>query len=313
MVGLTQAKGWGWEVPLFCFGMILSWSRWRIWWFTTSQDREHTFEGIVRFLESIGGVPRIGRTDRMGALGQSQGRRFRLHPPAVAFARHHDLQITSCQAGDAKRKGKVERPFRQLREGFLAEQDLNPPTSLAQLNDRGQAWLDRRVHAVPHRITGVPPAVRLETERQLLQPLPPVRFDTAHREPRTVHFAIPLIHWRGVRYSVPTAALGQTVEVHHPVDVEEFTIRWAGRTIATHTARPSGHDDVWDPSHHAEAVGEALTAATGGRHLRVVPEPAAMPEPPTRLDVGEGYDVAPPDLTIYGEGCGCGTNRAVSP
>ena len=36
--------------------MILCWSRWRLWWFTTSVDREHTFEGIVRFFEAAGGV-----------------------------------------------------------------------------------------------------------------------------------------------------------------------------------------------------------------------------------------------------------------
>lgn len=89
--------------------MILSWSRWRRWWFTVSQDRQHTFEGIVGFLYAAGGVPRIARTDRMGALGRSQGRRFTLHPPALEFARHHGMTVRSCQAGDAKRKGKVER------------------------------------------------------------------------------------------------------------------------------------------------------------------------------------------------------------
>lgn len=79
----------------------------------------------------------------LSALGTSRGRRFSLHPPTVAFARHHDIQITSCQAADAKRKGKVERPFRQLRGGFLAEQDLDPPASLEQLNDRalGMRWV----------------------------------------------------------------------------------------------------------------------------------------------------------------------------
>lgn len=310
-----EAAGWGWTVPLFCFGMILSWSRFRVWWFTTSQDREHTFEGIVRFCQAIGGVPRIGRTDRMGALGTSQGRRFVLHPPTVAFARHHDLVIKSCQAGDAKRKGKVERPFRQLREGLLAEQDLDPPADLDQLNDRAARWLDRRVHAVAHRVTGVPPADRLATEQKLLLPLPGVRFDTAYREPRKVHFAIPLINWQGVRYSVPTAALGQTVEVSQPVDTATFTVRWAGRTIATHTQQPSGHDDVWDSAHHAEAVHDALTAATG-RHLHPVAppptEPEPEPEPLSRLDVGDGFDVDPPDLAIYGDGCGCGTSRQVT-
>lgn len=295
------AAAWGWPAPLWCFGMILSWSRWRRWWFTTSVDRHHTFAGIVGFVEAVGGVPRIARTDRMGALGTSQGRRFKLHPPTLELARHYGFVVQPCAAGDAKRKGKVERPFRQLREGFLVEQHLDPPTSIDQLNDRAVRWLDRRVHAVAHRVTKVAPVVRLDTERSLLLPLPPMAFDTAYREPRRVHPAIPLIHWRGVRYSVPTAALGQTVEVHQPVDAAVFTVRWAGQTIAAHTQAPSGSDDVWDRDHHAEAVHAALTAATG-RHLHPVRTDDDGDDAAARLDVGDGYDVAVPDLGVYGDG-----------
>jgi hypothetical protein len=127
-----------------------------------------------------------------------------------------------------------------------------------------------------------------------------------------VHPAIPLISWRGVRYSVPTRALGQTVEVHQPVDSDVFTVRWAGQTIATHTQAPSGSDDIWDPIHHADAVHAALTAATG-RHLHPVtdpPEPSAPSAP--RLAFDDAYDVAPVDLTVYGDGCGC-TGGTVAP
>jgi transposase len=310
----ADAAAWGWTGKLVCFGMILCWSRWRHWWFTTSEDREHTFEGLVRSMDATGGVPRVARTDRMGALGRSQGRRFALHPPAVAFAAHHGVTIRACQPRDAKRKGKVERPFRQLHEGFLVEQHLDPPASIGQLNDRAAAWLDRRVHAVAHRTTKVPPAERLAVERPLLGPLPAVRFDTAYREPRRVHPAIPLLNWRGVRYSVPTRVLGQTVEVHQPVDSGVFTIRWAGQTIATHTQAPAGADDVWDRAHHAEAVHAALSVATG-RHLQPVPPPPppeSEPDDRGRLAVADGYDVDPPDLTVYGHGCGC-TGQMVSP
>ena len=112
----SDCSAWAREVglapTLWCFGMILCWSRWRIWWFSTSVDREHTFEGIARFFDAAGGVPKLARTDRMGALGKSQGRRFVLHPPTLEFARHYGVEIKACQAGDAKRKGKVERPFR---------------------------------------------------------------------------------------------------------------------------------------------------------------------------------------------------------
>jgi transposase len=99
---------------VFCFELILCWSRYRFWWFATSLDAEHTFEGLVSAYEELGGVPKVSRTDRMGALGRSQGRRFRLHPPAVDFARWHGTELKACQPRDAKRKGKSERPFRDL-------------------------------------------------------------------------------------------------------------------------------------------------------------------------------------------------------
>ncbi len=135
----TERWGLG---EVHCFGAILCWSRYRRWWFASSLDREHTFEGLVSFFEEVGGVTRITRTDRMGALGTSQGKRFKLHPPAVEFARHHSIELAVCQAGDAKRKGKTERPFRDLKETFLNECDaLGPPRDLAELSSRGAEYL----------------------------------------------------------------------------------------------------------------------------------------------------------------------------
>ena len=149
--GRHQAAAWSQRVGLgpvlWCFGMILCWSRWRLWWFTTSVDREHTFEGMVRFFDAAGGVPQLCRTDRMGALGQSQGRRFKLHPPTLEFARHHGTEIKACQAGDAKRKGKIERPFRDLSESFLEELVVTGvPDDIDALNARARVWVGERVH-----------------------------------------------------------------------------------------------------------------------------------------------------------------------
>lgn len=91
----------------------------------------------MSFFEAAGGVPAAVRTDRTGALGTSQGGRFGLHAPTLDFARHHCVEPAVCAAGDAKRKGKVERPFRDLKECFLQEPEaLGPPGSLAELNAR---------------------------------------------------------------------------------------------------------------------------------------------------------------------------------
>ena len=289
------AARWGWG-RLWCFGMILCWSRWRGWWFTTSEDRQHTFEGIVRFLEAAGGVPAVCRTDRMGALGRSQGRRFVLHPPTVGFAAHHATAITSCKAGDAKRKGKVERPFRQLQETFLPEVELDGiPADLGELNRRAERWLAERVHALPSRSTGEAPTARLAVERAFLSPLPRVRFDSDYVESRRVHNIVPFISVDGARYSMPAETLGQLVEIRRQVDAPEFTVTWAGRHVVTHQLATPG-DTVWQPEHHAAAQAVALGRhhSHDERHLQLV---ASTGPVQPRLELGEGdYDVETPDL-----------------
>ena len=172
-------------------------------------------------------------------------------------------KIASCRAGDAKRKGKIERPFRQLRETFIPELEANgPPTSIGELNRRAELWLDANVHAVASRSTGARPAERLNVERSFLSPLPTERFDTDYIEGRRVHNSLPLISYDRARYSVPPETLGQLVEIRRPVRADRIEVRWAGRLVATHAVVAGGHSvEVWDPAHrHA-----AETTARGGR------------------------------------------------
>ena len=114
------ARRWGWGTRLVCFGMILCWSRRRIWWFATSEDRNHTFEGAVRFFEAVGGVPAVCRCDRMGALGSSQGSRFVLCPAAVGFAAHHSTRIAACRAGRRQAQGQSRAPVPPTARDLLA-------------------------------------------------------------------------------------------------------------------------------------------------------------------------------------------------
>ena len=80
-----------------------------------------------------------------------------------------------------------------------------------------------------HWTTGCVPAERLSTERRFLRPLPRRRYDTAYAEPRRVHVAVPLVHWKGVRYSVTPACIGQLVSVREEVGSGELTVTWARR------------------------------------------------------------------------------------
>lgn len=278
---------------LWCFGAVLCWSRHLFWWFTTSVDRQHTMEGLVRHFEDAGGLPGVARTDRMGALGTSQGRRFALHPPTIDFCSHHGVEIKACQAKDPKRKGKIERPFRGLEASFLEELAvLGPPASIGELNVVASSWLARRVNGRVHGTTGCVPAERLETERPFLSPLPRRRYDTAYAEPRGVHSAVPLVHWGGVRYSVTPACIGHQVACREEVDSGVLTITWAGRDVGRHAIVASGSDDQWDPEHRAAAEAAALGRPRPA--LRLVADERPVPRPANPY---AGYDVEVPDLS----------------
>ena len=172
---------------------------------------------------------------------------------------------------DAKRKGKVERPFRDVKERFLEEcSATGAPRSLAELNERAARWLEQRVHARLHRGTGAVPAERLAAEVPLLAALP--RRTIRHglcRSARRVHVAIPQIEWRGVRYSVPPRCLGQRVEVRQEVEGSSIEIRWAGEHVATHAISDTEGMEVWDALHFQEAQSAALSRSRG-RHLSIV-------------------------------------------
>ena len=97
-----------------------------------------------------------------GRSAPRRGRRFSLYPPTVEFAVHHGTEIKACQAGDAKRKGKIERPFRGLEDSFLEELAvLGPPSSIAELNQTGPGVAGQageRPGALDHRGRSPPSA-----------------------------------------------------------------------------------------------------------------------------------------------------------
>ena len=151
------------------------------------------------------------------------------------------------------------------------------------------------MHAVASRSTGARACERLIVERPFLSPLPADRFDTDYVEVRRVHNILPFVSVDGVRYSVPPETLGQLTEVRRPVGSQRLEVRWAGRLVAVHTAAAGRGVDVWDPAHRQAAEAAALAERPRRPRLRLV---AANPEPePAPIDVGDGFDVEPVDLS----------------
>ncbi len=108
--------------------------------------------------------------------------------------------------------------------------------------------------------------------------------------------AVPQIEWRGVRWSVPPACVGQRVEVRHEVDTNTVEIRWAGQLVRRHRLAASGVREVWDGDDWAAAQ----AAAMGERpRLVVVAQPKAEPQRQCRIELDGDYDVDAIDLSRY--------------
>ena len=293
--------------PVFGFGAVLCWSRWRFCWFADSLDFAHTAEGLIREFHDAGGVPAVVRIDNMGALVARAHPRLVLRPVARALANHYGFTVAGCWPGDGARKGKVERPFRELKDSFVQELALSPPGSIGELNRRVGPWLDAVVHARPHRVTGEPPADRRAREAPLLAELPRLGFDAARREPRRVPRTC-LVEVDGAGYSVPPGLVGQLVEVRLPTVADRATqrvqIRAGGQLIAEHQVVAPGAE-AWEPAHRAAVEHLALTRHAPRRHLHAVDAEVdagavlhgPLPASAAALGLGNGdFDVAPVDL-----------------
>src|ERR1700684_1916844 len=69
-------------------------------------------------------------------------------------------------------RGKIERCFRTVREQFLANLDPKRRLSLAQLNDRLEAWLES-YHRAEHSALGTTPLLRWQRDIEHVRQLPP--------------------------------------------------------------------------------------------------------------------------------------------
>ena len=128
----------------------------------------------------------------------------------LAFARHYGYLPKACKAYRAKTKGKVERPFRYIREDFFLGRSFR---NLDDLNAQFRQWLDQvanvRIHATTRRVV----AEHFAEERPALQPLTAGPFQAVLRLERRIT-RDGMVSVDGNLYSVPNSTRRRMVEVH---------------------------------------------------------------------------------------------------
>lgn len=230
---------------VWLFAMVLGYSR-LIWArFAAHQDLATVLRCHVAAFEALGGAPREILYDRMktAVIGQGAEGEVIYNRALLDLARHYGFHPRACRPYRAQTKGKVERPFRYIREDFFLARSFR---NLDDLNEQLRVWLDTvanpRVHATTRRVV----SEAFAEERPQLRPLPLAPFRAVLRLERRIS-KDGVVSIGGNFYSVPDGARRRPVEVHtlaHEVQIFED-----GRLIAAHPVLEGRHQRRIAPGH----------------------------------------------------------------
>lgn len=198
-------NGDGTVSKLYLFSMILGYSRRIYSEFVEKCDLPTFLDCHIRAFDYFGGVTEEILYDRMkNVYIRKMAGKDKFNDTLMGFAFHYGFKPLVAPAYAAWVKGKIERPYHFIREGFwrgygfICRETAN--------RDLFQ-WLqlkDERVHGTTHEVV----TARFERERPYLQPLPSRAFDTSWRVYRKV-FKDCTVRFEGNSYVVPHILVGK--------------------------------------------------------------------------------------------------------
>jgi transposase len=246
---------------VWLFSMVLGHSRYLWAHYVMHQDLATVLRCHALAFEHLGGVPREILYDRMktAVLGERyDGSHIVYNEKLLSCANHYGFTPKACKAYRAKTKGKVERPFRYIRQDFFMGRAF---TNLTDLNEQLRTWLDTVANVRVHGTTSRVVADHLAEERLTLLPLAIGRFDAVLQLERRITND-GYISVGGNLYSVPNGTLKRPVDVE--LTAHQVRILESGVVVATHDLLAGRNERSLLPGHRTrlkpERVGKAYAA-----------------------------------------------------
>lgn len=230
---------------VWLFSMVLGHSRWLWGKFCASQDTQTVLRCHIEAFSAMKGCPREVLYDRMktAVIGEDAEGRVVYNNSLLALLNHYGVIPRACKPYRAKTKGKVERPFRYIRQDFFLARTFK---NMDDLNRQFRQWLceiaNVRLHATTNRIVSQHFAEEVKT----LLPLPEHPYDAVLTIERRVT-KDGFISVGSNLYSVPDTTRKRQVEVqHHPRHVKIYQ---DGQLIAEHPVIDGKKQRRLDPGH----------------------------------------------------------------
>ena len=156
---------------VYCFIMVLSFSRMLYLEFFPSQTIEHFMTGHRRAFHFFQGIVKKIRYDNLSSVVLHRlGSAVQFNPRFLAFSAHYLFDPSPCNVKSPHEKGRVEKTIAYVKSNFLSARTF---LSLTDLNHQAFAWRDQVANCRIHGTTGKRPIDLFdEQEKSLLIPLP---------------------------------------------------------------------------------------------------------------------------------------------
>lgn len=224
-------------VTLWLFTLVLGYSRFLWGEFVWHQDLLTVLRSHVRAFAVLGGVPREILYDRMKTAVLNEVTDGIIYNARLqGLAKHYGFTPRACAAYRAKTKGKIERPYRYIRQDFFLGRSFR---DLEDLNEQFYHWLGTVANTRRHGTTHRPIAVAFAAEQPSLQALPALPFNTIMALERGIS-RDGMVHYNDNIYSVPDGVRARAVEIQ--VSLSEVQIFADGQLVAVHALREGRHE-----------------------------------------------------------------------
>lgn len=181
----------------------LSYSRYRLFHVSESKSQEVLLDFLTQSFEMIGGTPKYLVTDNMKTVmdkARSKISKGKVNNKFSQYLKDFSLEIKPCMARRPQTKGKVESSMKLL-EDIHAYQGRLDYKELLELIEK----LNNRVNINIHQGTNKIPIKLLETEKDLLNPLPRKKIRDLYKISKSMVKvnSSNMITFKGNQYSIP--------------------------------------------------------------------------------------------------------------
>ena len=236
----------GIETKLYCFNMVLGFSRMRYVEFTIDTKTETFIQCHINAFQYFGGVTKeilYDNTKNVVLYRALKSSDSTWNPLFEDFFKYYGFIPRLCKPGKrgAKTKGKVERLVGFVKGNFYIGREYE---SIPDLNAQSNNWLEK-VNSKPHGTTKIPPIDRIKEEK-----LMPFNAKTPYLIIRTEYRKITkecFFSYMGNLYSVPWKYAGLQAQLR--IQNKDMQVFVNGKNICRHVIRENSGNRFRESEH----------------------------------------------------------------